>query len=461
MTIRPSILIVDDEKNIREGFSKFLTPKGYEVLLAENASDAIGVMRQENPDVILTDLKLPDQDGLFVLEMARQILADPIVIVFTAYGTVETAVQAMKKGAYDFLVKPVHPDALESVLSRALANKKLKDENQDLKKELQENQGHDNIIAESRSMKELLATVKQVAPTQSTVLIQGESGSGKEVIAHLIHEWSTRKEMPFVTVHCAALNESLLLSELFGHEKGAFTGANERKIGRFEKAHGGTLFLDEIGEIKDEGQVKLLRVLQNGEFERVGSTKTLKVDVRLICATNKNLSDEVRNGRFREDLFYRINVIRLDVPPLRNRREDIEPLLRFFIQHYARLNHKNYLTIQENAIQMLLEYPWPGNVRELKNVIERMVVLCSEKNLTYSNIPLDIREQGSDGNSPTTEDPKPLPNTRNFQIKDMEKDLIKRKLVATGGNKLKAAKELGIARKTLYRKLKEYGISAQ
>ncbi|HNV86926.1 MAG TPA: sigma-54 dependent transcriptional regulator [Candidatus Omnitrophota bacterium] len=458
MTIRPSVLIVDDEKNIREGLSRFLTAKDYEVRLAENAVDAVEAMREDNPDIVLTDLKLPDQDGLFVVEMARKLLAEPIVIVFTAYGTVETAVQAMKNGAHDFLVKPVHPDALEAVLARALGNKKIRDENRDLKKELQEKQGHTNIVAESSKMQELLATVRQVAPTQSTILIQGESGSGKEVVAHLIHEWSDRKEMPFVTVHCAALNESLLLSELFGHEKGAFTGANERKIGRFEKAHGGTLFLDEIGEIAEEGQVKLLRVLQNGEFERVGGTKTLRVNVRLICATNKNLAEEVRNGRFREDLFYRINVIRLDVPPLRERRNDIGPLIHFFIQYYARLNNKSHLTIDESASAILLKYDWPGNVRELKNVIERMVVLCNQKVLCPSSIPLDIRDQCGIP-APGESAPVSSGSLQGLQIKDMEKDFIQKKLIETGGNKLKAAKELGIARKTLYRKIKEYGIS--
>lgn len=462
----PSLLIADDEKNIREGLRRFFALKGYEIHVADDAKSALDLIKEEDPDIILTDLRLPDHDGLWLLEATKQHLADPIVIVFTAYGTIETAVEAMKKGAYDFLVKPVHPDALESIISRALAGKKLRDENVELKRELIERQGPTDLISESPAMKELVTTVKKIAPTNATVLIQGESGSGKEVIAHLVHEWSPRKDMPFVTVHCAALTESLLLSELFGHEKGAFTGASERKIGRFEKAHGGTLFLDEIVEIKEDIQVKLLRVLQNGEFERVGGTKTLKVDVRLICATNRNLSEEVRKGRFREDLYYRINVICVDVPPLRERKDDILPLANYFIDHFARTNNKTISGMDTNAALMLTRYDWPGNVRELKNIAERMVVLANEKLLTVKSIPLDIR--GNPSRSKIDSEPLDSPmqgpehaKKSTLQIKDMEKDLIQSKLAETSGNKSKTAKELGISRRTLYRKLSEYGLTRE
>lgn len=459
MSIRPSLLIVEDEKNEREGLRKFLSPRGYEIFLAGDAEASVKIVKEENPDIVLTDLVLPGKDGLWLLEKIKSMAPESTVIIFTSYGTVENAVRAIKQGAFHYLTKPLDFDELETTLDRALKSKQLERENVELKKELLEKTGYGEIVAESSTMKEVMGMVKRVAPTTASVLLEGESGTGKEVLAHLIHDWSLRKDQPFVTVHCAALTESLLSSELFGHEKGAFTGASERKIGRFERAHTGTLFLDEISEIKEDLQVKLLRVLQNGEFERVGGIKSLKADVRLICATNKNLLEEVRNLKFREDLYYRINVIKVTVPPLRNRKEDIPLLARYFIKYFSRINNKPIESIDDNAMKIFEEYYWPGNVRELRNVVERMVVLATESKLTRNNIPLDIRESrpASDFAAATS----PTLERKSYPIRDMEREMIEKKLREVSGNKSKTAKELGISRRTLYRKLDEYNIKSE
>lgn len=458
--MHPVVLVVDDEKNEREGIRKFLLPKGYDILLAENAEHAVKIIREQSPDIVLTDLVLPEKDGMWLLEKSKELSPESVVIMFTSYGTVENAVRAIKKGAFHYLTKPVDLDELDATIERAVKGRQLERENLELRKELDEKNAHGDLIAQSKAMKEVLRIVKQVAPTSSSVLIDGESGTGKEVVAHLIHDWSSRKDKAFVTVHCAALTESLLSSELFGHEKGAFTGATERKIGRFERAHGGTLFLDEIGEIKEELQVKLLRVLQNGEYERVGGTKPLKADVRLICATNKNLQEEVGKKRFREDLYYRINVIRIQMPPLRERKEDIPLLVKHFVSYFARNNNKPAAVVDETAMRLLTEYAWPGNVRELKNVIERMVVLSSDSTLTAVSVPSDIRE-GKSLSISSVSSAKSFDENRPYHIKDMEKDLIQKKLYELQGNKSKAAKELGISRRTLYRKIDEYKIPTE
>lgn len=458
--MHPVVLVVDDEKNEREGIRKFLLPKGYDILLAENAEHAVKIIREQSPDIVLTDLVLPEKDGMWLLEKSKEFSPESVVIMFTSYGTVENAVRAIKRGAFHYLTKPVDLDELDATIERAVKGRQLERENLELRKELDEKNAHGDLIAQSKTMKEVIRIVKQVAPTSSSVLIDGESGTGKEVVAHLIHDWSARKDNAFVTVHCAALTESLLSSELFGHEKGAFTGATERKIGRFERAHGGTLFLDEIGEIKEELQVKLLRVLQNGEYERVGGTKPLKADVRLICATNKNLQEEVGKKRFREDLYYRINVIRIQMPPLRERKEDIPLLVKHFVSYFARSNNKPAAVVNETAMKLLTEYAWPGNVRELKNVIERMVVLSSDSTLTAVSVPSDIRE-GKSLVISSAASPKSFDDNRPYHIKDMEKDLIRKKLYELQGNKSKAAKELGISRRTLYRKIDEYKIPTE
>ena len=454
----PTILVVDDEKNTREGLAKFLEGLSYDVLTAESGEEGLRQIEKQKPDILLTDLRMPSMDGMSLLEKVKAKYPEISVIVLTAYGTVENAVKAMKMGAFHYLTKPVNLEELEFLIKKALTDQSLRQENQELRKELfRERFEEGNMVAHSEKMKQVLEMVDRVAPTRSTVLIQGESGTGKELIAHRLHQLSPRRKETFLAVHCAALTETLLASELFGHEKGAFTGANEKRIGRFEMAHQGTLFLDEIGEIPFEMQVKLLRVLQEGEFERVGGSKLIRVDVRLICATNKDLIQEVSEGRFREDLFYRINVILIKMPPLRERREDIRPLVEYLIPYLSRIHSKNVNVIDEEVLKYLEQYDWPGNVRELKNVLERMVVLSKGERLTLVHVPEDVKsprelfplQEKHSGNSW-------LPEASNLQ--EMEKELIRLKISEAKGNKSKAARQLGISRRTLYRKIDEYGL---
>lgn len=454
MSVYASILIVDDEKNTRDGLQKFLEASHYDILAAASGDEALTLYQKEKPDLVLSDIRMPGMDGVTLLEKIKALNPAAKIILLTAYGSVEDAVKAMKKGAFYYLTKPVNLDELEFLVKKALQSQNLEEENRELKQALfKEKFESGEIVARSGKMKELLATVSKVAQSNATVLIEGESGTGKELIAHRIHELSPRKNFPFIPVHCAALTDTLLTSELFGHEKGSFTGATDRKIGRFERAHQGTLFLDEIGEISRDTQVKLLRVLQDGVFERVGGTKSIKVDVRLVCATNKNLLEEVKAGRFREDLYYRINVIYLKVPPLRERREDLPPLIDHFIKHYAATNGKPLKGIDRKAIDDLVDYDWPGNVREVKNIIERMVVLSGSDVLTEKNIPDDIRNSSpvkfSEANSENA-------SLSLGSLSEMEKEAIKQILQEAGGNKSLAAKKLGISRRTLYRKIKEY-----
>ena len=448
----PTILIVDDEKNTREGLKKFLENRDYDVVTAESGEEALRQIEKERPDIVLTDMRMPGMDGVSLLEKIQAKYPEILVILLTAYGTVENAVKAIKMGAFHYLMKPVNLEELELLIKKALTQQSLREENRELRKELfRERFEEGKILAVSEKMKKVLEMTDQVAPTRSTVLLQGESGTGKELLAHRIHEMSPRRSQTFLAVHCAALTETLLASELFGHEKGAFTGASERKIGRFEIANGGTLFLDEVSEIPLEMQVKLLRVLQEGEFERVGGTKTIRVDVRLICATNKDLSQEVKAGRFREDLFYRINVILIKVPPLRERPQDIRPLVDYFVKSLSRLNGKVTESIDPDVYKRMESYSWPGNVRELKNVVERMVVLSRDKKLTAVNLPEELKQgENSFADLPTGMNPE-ISN-----LQDMEKELIRLKLQECKGNKSKAAKRLGISRRTLYRKIQEY-----
>ncbi len=454
MSLYASILVVDDEKNIREGLSQFLTALDYDVRTAANAEEGWKLYREEKPDLILTDIRMPGQSGIELLE---KILGDnrhAMVILMTAYGSVEDAVKAMKKGAFYYLTKPVNMEELEFLVKKALNSRTLAEENQELRQALfTQKFEKGDMVVRSKKMKDILKTVDQIAQSSAAVLIEGESGTGKELVAHRIHELSQRHNGPFVAVHCAALTESLLSSELFGHERGAFTGAVDRKTGRFEKAHQGTLFLDEIGEISQETQVKLLRVLQEGEFERVGGTKTIKVDVRLLCATNKNLLDEVKAGRFREDLYYRINVIYLKLPPLRERKEDIPLLAESFVKSLALTNAKKIKSIAPGALEALQKYDWPGNIRELKNILERMVVLSSGEELTADLVPDDIKNSQTVRGSAA-----PVPVSENSNLSDMEKIYIQQALAAVKGNKSLAAKKLGISRRTLYRKIQEYGL---
>lgn len=455
MSVCPTILVVDDEKNTRDGVVQFLEGLSYDVISAASGEEAFELFKAEKPDLVLTDVRMPGLSGTELLEKIKAERHNAAVILLTAYGSVEDAVKAMKKGAYYYLTKPVNLDELEFLTKKALASKSLEQENKELKAALfKEKFDSGAILTQSPLMKKILETAEQIAQSNATVLIEGESGTGKELMAHRIHELSQRKAKTFVPVHCASLTDTLLPSELFGHEKGAFTGATDRKIGRFERAHGGTLFLDEIGEISQETQIKLLRVLQESEIERVGGTKTIKVDVRLILATNKKLSDEVAKGNFREDLYYRINVIYLKMPPLRERKEDIPLLAKHFIEQFSRQNHKKISGLDDEALKALAAYDWPGNIRELKNIIERMVVLATGKTLTLRNIPDDLRTSANRKEDEPSLDQIGSPQHENLEA--MEKMMIKRTLAAVEGNKSLAAKKLGISRRTLYRKLDEY-----
>ncbi len=446
-----SVLIADDEKNAREGLKRHLEELGYDVWIAEDGTEALEISKKETIDLALLDLRMPKMDGMTLLQRLKTLRPNMVVIILTAYGTVETAVQAMKAGAYYYLIKPLNLEELELVMKRAFREIMLEQENKNLRQDLLRERFETGIvIGKSQKMRDLLQIVDQVAQSSATVLIQGESGTGKELLAHAIHQKSPRKNNSFVAVHCAALTETLLTSELFGHERGAFTGASERKIGRFELADGGTLFLDEIGELPESTQVKLLRFLQSGEFERVGSSKTLKVNVRLICATNKDLQKEVRQGKFREDLYYRINVILLKAPPLRERKEDIPILIEHYLKHFCKLNGKQIDSISPQASAKLKAYDWPGNIRELRNVMERLVVLSRGHVIEAEQIPEDLQNTNGDFRSYEN-----VIMTKSNLV-DLEKAAIEKVLRDMNGNKSVAAKKLGISRRTLYRKLEEY-----
>ena len=452
MSQRPTILIVDDERHTREGLARALRGD-YAVAEAENGQRALEWLETHAADVILTDLRMPHMDGLQLLARLLGREPKPIVIMLTAYGNVETAVEAMKRGAYDFLAKPVNLDRLELLLTRALAERQLGVENQRLRAQFDSKYGFANIIGTSPAMQAVFDTIRHVAPTKATVLIQGESGTGKELVARALHQASPRREGPFVPVHCAALAPTLLESELFGHEKGAFTGAVERRRGRFEMADGGTLFLDEIGEIEPSLQVKILRVLEERAFERVGGSETVTVNVRLVAATNKDLRQLVADGKFREDLLYRLFVVNLTLPPLRERDGDIVLLTQHYLKTLAAENGKSVPTLTAEAMDALTAYSWPGNVRELRNVIERMVVLNSTGKLTLDDVPATVRQGAHDSGRDATRAGRVL--------RDAERQLIEDALRQHRGNRTKAAQHLGISRRTLHRKLNEFGLRSR
>ena len=447
---KPALLLADDERGTREVLAKFLRLQ-YDVTLAEDGEVAVNLLDRNDYDIVLTDIRMPGADGFRILEKTLEKPSPPPCIMFTAYGSIETAVDAMRKGAFDFVTKPVNFDQLEIVIARAMESKRIKQENHELKQRLDDRFGLHGIIGSSPAMRLVIDTVRQVAPTRSTVLIEGESGTGKELIAQAIHQLSGRTGK-FVAVHCAALPENLLESELFGHERGAFTGAYDRKIGRFEMAENGTIFLDEIGEIPLSGQVKLLRVLENRSYERLGGTETLNSTARVVTATNRDLAAMVREGTFREDLFYRLDVVRVDLPPLRERREDIPQLIQHYLEIFANENGKGDMTITEPAMSALTAYDWRGNIRELKNCVERMVVLCRGKEIGIENVPLNIREDLEPGIG------KAILSSGGCDLEQNEKILIERALNETGGNRSKAAEKLGISRRTLHRKLHIYNI---
>jgi DNA-binding NtrC family response regulator len=451
--MKPSLLIVDDEKPTREGLRAALEER-YDVYVAEDAVAATELLEKEHFDVLLTDFRLPSEDGLKLIARAKSLPKPPVCILMTAYGSEEIAVQAMKGGADDYIPKGrMQIDELEMRIARALRGHALEAENVSLKQQLDHKYGLENIIGQSDVMEEVFDTVRQVAPARSTVLILGESGTGKELIAKAIHQLSPRARQPMVSVHCAGLPATLIEAELFGHEKGAFTGAHERRIGRVEQAQGGTLFLDEIGEIDASTQVKLLRFLGERTFERLGSSKTLTSDVRLVAATNKNLAELVKAGTFRDDLYFRLKVVEIRLPPLRERPSDIPLLVQAFLRTSARENGKNVREVTREAMDFLLAYQWPGNVRELEATIESAVVLCRTEKVTPRDLPANIRENRSDLAAPEA---TALPAARTVQ--EAEKQLIIQALKETDGNRTLAAKRIGVSRRTLHRKLHEYGL---
>lgn len=446
--MKPSLLIVDDEKTTREGLRAALEER-YDVYIAADAPAAMNLLESEHFDVLLTDFRLPNEDGMKLIARAKSLPKPPICILMTAYGSEEVAVEAMKRGADDYLPKGrLQIDELEMRIARALRQQNLEVENVSLHRQLSSKFGLENIVGESLAMKEIFEVVQQVAPTRATVLVTGESGTGKELIAKAIHQLSPRARQPFVTVHCAALAPTLLESELFGHEKGAFTGAHERRIGRFEQAQGGTLFLDEIGEIDATVQIKLLRFLGERTFERVGSNKTLNSDVRLVAATNKNLEELVKAGKFREDLFFRLRVVEIELPPLRERSGDIPLLAQNFLREFARENGKTVNDFTADALEALMKFSWPGNVRELRTAIEHAVVLCRGDRISLRDLPASARGAG-------TSEAKTLPG-KDLTVKDAEKQLMVRALKETGGNRTRAAQKIGMSRRTFHRKLHEY-----
>lgn len=447
--VKGKILIVDDEKNIREGLRKAIELDGYEAITAEDGLMGLKIFQSEDIDLVIADLKMPNMSGEDMLKKIVQKDKTIPVIILTGHGTIENAVETMRMGAYDFLEKPPHLKRLSLLIKRALEKKKLEIENRELYKKLDNKYGFNNIIGTSSAMQKVYERVMQASPSRSNMLITGESGTGKELIANAIHRLSKRNDSPLIKVHCAALNENLLESELFGHEKGAFTGAISRKKGRFELADGGTIFLDEIGEISQSVQVKLLRVMQEKEFERVGGEQTIKVDVRIISATNKDLYEEVKKGNFREDLYYRLKVVQIKMPPLRERKTDIPLLVNAFIKEFAKENGKDSMSITPKAMSYLEAYEWQGNIRELRNIIEGAVVLSKDDKITEENLPEYIIKND---------------NTQSIYIKpgmslsEIEKIAIQSTLAYTKNNKTKAAEILGIGRKTLHRKIDEHNL---
>lgn len=485
-----TVLIVDDEKHTREGLRMSFEDE-FDVYVAANIGEAMQLLKEESIDVMITDLRLGGEDGMDLIGQALKLPKAPICILMTAYGSVDIAVEAMKRGAYDYVSKPLNIDELELVIKRAVRSRAVESENVALKKQVENRYGLENIVGDSAAMQPVFDTVRQVAPTRATVLVEGESGTGKELVAHALHNLSGRPKSKLVIVHCAALSEQLLESELFGHEKGAFTGASERRIGRFEEADGGTLFLDEIGEIDLGTQVKLLRALGERTIERLGSNKPVKVDVRVIAATNKDLAELVEEGKFRDDLFFRLNVVKLTMPPLRRRKEDIVLLANAFLKEFAEENGKPVRELTADAMQRLLDYDWPGNVRQLRTAIEHGVVMSNAAKISLRHLPAFLREDeyggapgigsvrpvrsggGSGGGAaanaaadafpifaaPGNALPIDTEGRLDLELSKVEETYIREALHRTGNNRTEAARLLGISRRTLQRKLKEMGES--
>ncbi len=438
------ILIADDEKNIRDGLKKSLEYDGYEVDIAEDGEVAINKVYAGGIDLVVSDLRMPKKDGEQMLLDILEFDSNIPVIILTGHGNIETAVELMRKGAYDFLTKPLNLDKLSLIIARALENKKTKKDKEALESRVSYTETFYGMIGRSSKMQKVYNAIKQVGATKATCLIEGESGTGKELIAGALHKISDRRDKPFIKVNCAALSEGILESELFGHERGAFTGAIDRKIGRFEAANKGSIFLDEIGEISQSIQVKLLRVLQDRVIERVGSSTPIPVDIRVIAATNKRLAESVKNGDFREDLFYRLNVIRIDVPPLRERREDIPILIDNFIKEFSKEHGKNIVSIDNKVYKMLSLANWVGNIRQLRNTIETMVVMSENGKITESDIPIGVLD---DNTSVFTV-------VQDVSLDEIQRLYIEYMLAKHESNKARTAEILGIERATLYRKIK-------
>ncbi len=449
----PTLLIVDDEKPTREGLRAALEDK-FDVYTAEDSASALKLLERESFDVLLTDLKMPGDDGLGLITRAKSLAKPPVCILMTAYGSEDVAVEAMKQGADDYISKgKLQIDELELRIQRALKRQKLEVENVQLHQRLDDRFGSGGIVGDSPAIREILDVVRQVAPSRSTVLITGESGTGKEVVAKTIHQLSPRSRGPWVAVHCAGLPASLLESELFGHEKGAFTGAHERRLGRVESAQGGTLFLDEIGEIDATTQVKLLRFLGERTFERLGSSRTQTSDVRLVAATNKDLQALVKAGTFREDLYFRLAVVPIHLPPLRDRVADIPVLAHAFLREFAKENSKPLKSFETAALDAMLKYRWPGNVRELRTAVEHAVVLCRGDAIGLKDLPVAVRTPAAETVGKETRE---LIQTGRLTLKEAERQLLLHALQECAGNRTEAARKLAISRRTLHRKLHEF-----
>lgn len=454
----PTLLIVDDERPTREGLRSALEEE-FDVYTAAGTGEAMKILKSEPIQILLTDLRLGGESGMDLLDAALGLPDPPVAVMMTAYGSVDTAVEAMRRGAWHFVTKPLNLDEVEMLLKRALRSRNLETENKQLARQVGKSNQIDRLIGKSPEIAKVAELVQQVAPTRATVLIEGESGTGKEVVANLLHHLSGRPAAKLVTVHCAALSPQLLESELFGHEKGAFTGASQRRLGRFEQADGGTIFLDEIGEIDPATQIKLLRVLSERTIERVGSNSPIKVDVRIIAATNRNLREMVDRGEFREDLFFRLNVVKIEMPPLRTRREDIVLLANSFLREFSTDNERPLKPLTDAALQLLLSYPWPGNVRELRTAIEHGVVMSNEPAIDVRHLPTFLHSRPTPPSEPHRGIPKnSLDAVAELNLHALETNAIRTALATANGNRTHAAELLGLSRRTLQRKLKELGL---
>lgn len=458
------ILIVDDEKNVLRMLNTVFSQEGNQVFCADNGQDALVIFEQERPDIVLMDIRMPTMNGLEALQRMREKWLDTPIILMTAYAAVETAVEALRLGAFDYVIKPFELDELKLLINRALQLRNMKQEINILHRELSDSYHCDKILTNNPKMMELCRTIAKVAQSHANVLVTGESGTGKELIAKAIHYNSPRSKQPFIKVNCGALPESLLESELFGHEKGAFTGAQMQRQGLFERAHQGTLLLDEIGEMPLNLQVKLLRVLQEQEFERVGGSQTIKIDVRIVAATNRDLSDMIEQGEFRRDLYYRLNVMHLYSLPLRERPEDILLLARYFLQKFSAENNKDIIGFDVSAIRMLENYPWLGNVRELANAVEHAVIMSTGYMIFVDDLPIGFQQEMIQDAAVVENNPKMAerldkPIKLKESLKQYEKEIIERTLTIYQGNRIDTAKALGISRRALMYKLQEYSIN--